>query len=131
MIRPKRLKGYLWGLACVGTLVVGVMRTPAQAPKVGRTNITIAVKEADTGQPISNAHLTLQFQEPGNIRPGKHLAFSAKTNAQGRYRFMDIPKVTVRLMVTAEHHQSFGKEIEVTEDNQVIEVKMKKPQPLL
>jgi hypothetical protein len=35
------------------------------------------------------------------------------------------------LVVTAERHQSFGKEIEVEEDNQVIEVKLKKPQPLL
>jgi hypothetical protein len=35
------------------------------------------------------------------------------------------------LIVTAEHHQSYGKEIELEEDNQVIEVKLKKPQPLL
>jgi hypothetical protein len=131
MIHPKRLKGCIWGVACAATLVVGVMRSPAQTPTVERTNSSIVVKEADTGQPISNAHLTLQFQEPRKIRAGKRLAYSAKTNAQGRYKFMDIPKVTVRLMVTAEHRQSFGKEIEVTENNQVIEVKLKKPQPLL
>jgi len=33
--------------------------------------------------------------------------------------------------VTSEHHQTFSKEFEVERDNQVLEVKLKKPQPLL
>jgi len=87
------------------------------------------VKEADTGDPISQARLTLTFQRPGRLHHS--VSYSAKTNAQGRYQFTNIPKGTVHLFVTAEHHQSFGKEIELEEDNQVIEVKLKKPQPLL
>jgi hypothetical protein len=35
------------------------------------------------------------------------------------------------LFVTAERHQSFGKEIELEQDNQTIEVKLKKPQAQL
>jgi hypothetical protein len=35
------------------------------------------------------------------------------------------------LIVTAERHQSFGQDFELEQDNQVIEVKLKKPQPLL
>jgi len=133
MIRLERPKRFIWGVACAGTLVLGVMRIPAQAQTqtVERTNITIAVKEADTGQPISNAHLTLRFLEPRKFRRGRPIAYSAKTNPQGRYKFQDIPKGMIHLTVTAEHRQSFGKEIEITENNQVIEVKLKKPQPLL
>ena len=41
------------------------------------------------------------------------------------------PKGTVRLMVTSERHESFGKDIEIEKDSQEIDVKLKKPQPLL
>jgi len=125
-------KDFIRVLVCAAPLVLAV-RTPARAQTetVPRTSITISVKEAETDQPISNAHLTLQFMEPRKYRAAKPMAFSAKTNSQGRYKFQDIPKGTIRLTVTSEHRQSFGKEFDVAEDNPVIEVKLKKPQPLL
>jgi hypothetical protein len=131
MIHSNGLKGCIWGIIYAGGLGLVVMPALAQEQPVERTNITIVVKEAGSGQPVANAQLTLQFREPRKYRSDKPLAYSAKTNAQGRYRFQNIPKGTVRLMVTAEHHQSFGKDLEVTEENQVFEVKLKKPQPLL
>jgi len=93
-------------------------------------NVTVLVKDAESGKPINQARLTLQFHEPGKIRH-KLIAYSAKTNAQGRYRFTLIPKGTVRLIVTSEQHQTFSKEFELDENNQVLEVKLKTPQPLL
>lgn len=93
-------------------------------------NVTVLVKDAESGQPINQARLTLQFHEAGKIHH-KLIAYSAKTNAQGRYRFVVVPKGTVRLIVTSEHHQTFSKEFEVNENNQVLEVKLKQPQPLL
>jgi len=125
-------KGFIPLLACAAPLMLAVLTSAhAQTEVVPRTSITVAVKEAETGQPISNAHLTLQFMEPRKYRAAKPMAFSAKTNSQGRYKFQDIPKGTIHLTVTSEHRQSFGKEFEVTEDNPVIEVQLKKPQPLL
>jgi hypothetical protein len=102
---------------------------PATPDSSRETSLTIVVKEADTGDPISQARLTLTFHQPGKLH--RSISYSAKTSAQGRYRFTNIPKGTVVLFVTADHHQSLGKEIEVEEDDQVIEVKLKKPQPLL
>jgi hypothetical protein len=102
---------------------------PAQQQPIPGFNFTVVVKEADTGEAISQARLTLTFRQPGKLH--RTISYSAKTNAQGRYRFTDIPKGTVHLFVTADHHQSYGKEIELEEDNQVIEIKLKKPQPLL
>jgi hypothetical protein len=99
-------------------------------PDSGReTSLTIVVEDADTGDPISQARLTLTFHKPGMLH--RSISYNAKTNAQGRYRFTDIPKGTAVLIVTADRHQSLGKEIEVEEDNQVVDVKLKKPQPLL
>jgi 5-hydroxyisourate hydrolase-like protein (transthyretin family) len=109
-------------------LFCGVCK-PAQQQPIPEVSLTVVVKEAETGDPISQARLTLTFRQQGKLH--RSITYSAKTNAQGRYRFTNIPKGTVRLLVTAERHQSFGKEVEVEEDNQVIEVKLKKPQPLL
>jgi len=128
MLRANHLRfrtGVFVGAAIL--LVCGVCK-PAQQQPIPEVSLTVVVKEAETGDPISQARLTLTFQHGKLHHP---ITYGAKTNAQGRYRFTNIPKGTVRLLVTAERHQSFGKEIEVEEDNQVIEVKLKKPQPLL
>ena len=108
----------------------------AQGKKVSSdtTSMTVLVKEADTGQPIAQAHITLQFSEPGSaLRFGepKKIAYSAKADSRGRYKFMDINKGTIVLTVTAPGHQSYGKELQLDKDNQVFEVKLKKPQPLV
>jgi hypothetical protein len=91
------------------------------------------VKTADTDQPVFQARLTLQFRTPGKgtLARAKPITYSAKTNSQGRYTFTNIPKGAIHLFVTAEHRQSYGKELELTEDNQLVEVKLRKPQPLL
>lgn len=116
-------------LVCAG----GGIRTWAQQ-SAARTNVTVVVTDAESGQPISQARLTLQFTEAGNalkLKRSKGLSYSAKTNPQGRYKFPDLPMGTIRLIVTAERHQTFSKEFELERENQVIDVKLKKPQPLL
>jgi hypothetical protein len=116
-------------------LLVGLLVSLAMADEsADRANVTVVVKDAETDQPLPNARLTLQFHEEGGLarlKRSKMIAYSAKTNPQGRYKFTRIPKGTVRLLVTADHHQSFGKEFELEKDNEVIEVKLRKPQPLL
>jgi hypothetical protein len=98
------------------------------------TNMVVVVKESDTGDPISQARITLVFTQPGT--PGrfgksKKLSYSAKTDAQGRCKLLDINKGPIVLSVTANGHQSYGKELQLERDNQVFEVKLKKPQPLI
>ncbi|MGO8733283.1 MAG: carboxypeptidase-like regulatory domain-containing protein [Terriglobia bacterium] len=129
MLRSNHLRFRTW--VFVGAAIMlfcGVSKSAPQQP-IPQANLTVVVKEADTGDPISQARLTLSFQPPGRLRHS--VSYGAKTNAQGRYQFTEIPKGTVHLSVTAEHRQSYGKEIELEEDNQVIEVKLKRPQPLL
>ena len=104
---------------------------PAWAADGEYTGVTVSVKDAASDQPLANAHLTLVFSEPRKLKRDKKLSYSAKTNPQGRYKFVHIPKGTIRLIVTAERHQSFGQDFELEQDNQVIEVRLKKPQPLL
>jgi hypothetical protein len=131
MLRPNHLRFRTWVFVGAAILLFCRVSEPAQQQPipVPEFSINVVVKEADTGDPISQARLTLTFRQTGKLH--RTVSYGAKTNAQGRYRFTNIPKGTVRLFVTADRHQSFGKEIELEEDNQVIEVKLKKPQPLL
>jgi hypothetical protein len=134
MPRPSHLKCCVWGMVCFAVLSFVTTPAPTWAEEVVRTNVHVVVTEADTGKPINQARLTLRFRvpgDPGKLRIPKTISYSAKTNSQGRYKFTDIPKGTILLLVTAERRQSFGKEIELEEDNQVVEVKLRKPQPLL
>ena len=124
------IRNLLLGMMVVGCLVAN--RDAARAADEPRTNIHVVVTDWETGKPIYQARLTLLFQEESStmkIKHSKPISFSAKTDLQGRYRFTDIPKGTVRLMVTAERHESYGKDIKIDKDNQEIMVRMKKPQP--
>ena len=115
---------------CIGMVILlsCVVGNSAQQQPIPAFDFNIVVKEAETGEVISQARLTLTFKS-GKLH--HVVSYGAKTNAQGQYRFTNIPKGTVHLFVTAERHQSFGKEIELEQDNQTIEVKLKKPQPQL
>jgi hypothetical protein len=106
--------------------------SPANVSGLG--SLIVEVKESETGEPIAQARLTLQFEDPADpskLKPPHKYSYSAKTNAQGRYKFNDINKGKILLIVTMDRHQSFGKEFLFDKDNQVFEVKLKKPQPLL
>jgi hypothetical protein len=129
MIRRNHQKFRTWVVVGGAILLLCGVSKPALSDSAGETGLTVVVKEADSGDPVSQARLTLIFQQPGRLH--RSISYSAKTNAQGRYRFTSIPKGIVHLVVTADHHQTYGKDIELEEDNQVVEVKLKKPQPLL
>ena len=96
--------------------------------------MTVIVKEADTGQPISQARITLQFETPGSemrFRKPHKITYNAKADTQGRCKFTDINKGPIVLTVNAPDHQTYGKELQLDKDNQIFEVKLKRPQPLI
>ncbi|MBI4166118.1 MAG: carboxypeptidase regulatory-like domain-containing protein [Acidobacteria bacterium] len=108
--------------------------TAARAEDPEIFSVNVLVKDAKSDEPIAFARLTLQYRQEGSkfkLKRGKTVSLSAKTNLQGRYKFVNIPKGTIRLMVIADRRQTFGQEIELDEDNQLIEVKLRKPQELL
>ncbi len=132
MSQAHRNKRLALGLCFAAFFFLVVFQAPTRADSAERTSVHVLVKDAVSDQPIANARLTLRFREPGGrFRRSKVLSFSAKTNAQGRYKFTNIPKGTIHLIVTAERQQTFGQDFELEQDNQLIEVKLKKPQPLL
>ena len=103
-------------------------------PSTDTTNMTVVVKEYDTGEPISQARVTLQFGVPhGQLIPNrkpKQIIYNGKTDAQGRCKFVEVNKGPIVLSINAAGHQTYGKELSLEKDNQVFEIKLKKPQPL-
>lgn len=127
-----RAKAVLSVAATMGLLLVLGLSPSLAADSPERINLTVTVTDAQTGKPVNQAHLTLQFREPGGkLKRSKTLSYAAKTNAEGRYKFVDIPEGTVLLIVTEEHHQAFGKQFDVSKQNPLLEVKLKPPQPVL
>jgi hypothetical protein len=125
--------GAAWlAVALLAVSVAGPRTARAEDPEL--VSVNVFVKDAETDQPVQFARLTLQYQQEGSkikLKRDKTISLSAKTNLQGRYKFVNVPKGTVRLMVIADRRQTFGQEIEIEKDGQLIEVKLRKPQPLL
>lgn len=111
---------------------VAVLGTPGRLAAAETTTIRVQVNDAKTGEPIYQAHLTLRFRDPGGfMRRTKIISYTAKTNKDGKGQFPLVPMGTVTLMVTAPDHNTFGKEFEITKENQLIEVKLQKPHEVL
>jgi Carboxypeptidase regulatory-like domain len=133
MIRRSWMRFAVLGLAGVlaGPLAVGAAQSEPPPPEP--ITLTVVVSDSQTGSPINQARLTLTFRQPkeGQFGRAKTFSYSAKTNSQGRYQFPYIPPGTVTLMVTDEHHQTFGKQFDVDKEHSTLDVKLKPPQPLL
>jgi hypothetical protein len=93
------------------------------------TNVIVLVTDAPTNKPVFQARLTLEFRDPESRR-GKTISFSAKTDLQGKYRFTFIPMEPVLLLVTDPNHQTFGQQYQITRQNQLLKVSLRRPQPL-
>jgi hypothetical protein len=138
MLSSPHTKHFVAAWVAASLLLLASLSRPAQAQRVPlsseTTNITVVVKEAETGEPISQARITLNFTEPGGpdrFGKSKKLSYSAKTDSHGRCKFQDINKGKIVLTITATGHQSYGKELLLEKDNQVFEVRLKRPQPLV
>ncbi|MGH9430046.1 MAG: carboxypeptidase-like regulatory domain-containing protein [Terriglobia bacterium] len=129
-LRSGRIRFTAWAVAAI---LVGLLTgKPALAQSGNGSSLIIYVREASNEHPIFQARLTLQFNKHGGrLKKRGLIEYSAKTNPQGRYRFTDIPLGTIRLIVTATDHQTFSQEFQLTKTNQVINVKLKAPHPLL
>lgn len=133
--RHAKLFAAAWVATSLFLIVTFSGSAPGQdgQPNHEPTNMVVIVKEAATGEPISQARVTLEFTVPREhgLGGGRKYVYNAKTDMQGGCKLSEINKGKILLTVTAPAHQSFGKEMQLDHDNQVFEVRLKKPQPLL
>ncbi len=125
----KRSKLVWFGIILAAVAVLGM---PGRLAAAQTTTIRVQVNDAKTGEPIYQAQLTLRFRDPGGfMHRSKIISYTSKTNKDGKSQFPMVPMGTVTLMVTAPDHNTFGKEFEITKENQLIEVKLRKPHEVL
>jgi hypothetical protein len=128
--RSASSRGQKLGVAVTLLASCALMFTALQArthPQL--TNVTVIVTDLPTDKPVFQARLTLEFRDPDSRRR-KAISFNAKTDLQGKYRFTFIPMGPVVLFVTDPNHQTFGKRFQISQQNQTIRVKLRRPQPL-
>jgi hypothetical protein len=84
------------------------------------------------GKPIERASVILRFVEGRSVAKfGKKIRteWTTRTNQEGMAKFPSIPKGKVLIQVIAQGYQTFGKEFDITEDTQKIEITLNPPQP--
>jgi len=84
------------------------------------------------GKPVDRASVILRFVEGRSIAKfGKQIRtqWQTRTNQEGQAKFPTIPKGKVLIQVIAEGYQTFGKQFEIKEDAQTIEIALNPPQP--
>jgi hypothetical protein len=121
-----RIAGIALALLASCILFLGQAQARSHPPL---TNVIVVVTDAPTHKAIFQARLTLEFRDPDSRR-GKIISFSAKTDLQGKYRFTFIPMGPVLLMVTDPNHQTFGKQFQIAQQNQILKVSLRGKQPL-
>jgi hypothetical protein len=122
----RRTVGIPIALLAVYGLAASAILARTQPPV---TSVIVLVTDASSNKPLFQARLTLEFRDPQSRR-GKTISFSAKTDLKGEYQFRFIPMEPVVLMVTEPNHQTFGKEFQISQQNQILRVKLRRPQPL-
>jgi hypothetical protein len=90
------------------------------------SNLSFVVMKADNGKPVRNATVVLHpVNKDGHQSSG---GFELKTDAEGKAGFAGAPFGKLRVQVLARGFQTFGEDYEVTEPNQEIKIKLKRPQ---
>jgi len=126
-LKPRKLLG-LGAFLALGMWMV----MPGGLRAAQQTTVQVLVKDATTGDPIYQAHLTLKFRKHGGLlRRSEIVSYTAKTDKKGRCGFPFVPMGKITLMATAPGHDTFGKIFEINKDRQVIEIQLRKPKPQL
>ena len=92
------------------------------------TEIKLIVIDAEKGQPVPKAAITLTFVRGKNVFGKKDRAqWDVKTDSHGQVVVPFIPRGKMKVVVFAKGYQTFGDEVEVAGDEQTIPVKLVLP----
>lgn len=90
------------------------------------STLTIAVVKEDNGKPVRNAAVVLHpVQHNGKQSRG---GLELKTDSDGKASMDGIPYGVLRVQVIATGFQTFGQDYTVSEAQQLLTVKLKRPQ---
>jgi hypothetical protein len=93
------------------------------------TKLTVQVNSIDTGKPIDRASVIVRFRHRRTVNLKKIVTnWETKTNQQGSVSIPAIPQGEVTIQVIAQNFQTFGDVYQLDQANQVVTIKLKRPQ---
>jgi hypothetical protein len=87
----------------------------------------------EAGHPIENASVVIKFRGGTNAKakpnPKFRKEWDVKTSELGTVKLPSIQKGAILIQVRADNYQTFGQVFDVQEDERILEIKLKPPQP--
>jgi len=92
----------------------------------GTSSTNFVVLKDESGKPVRNAAVILH--PVGKNAKQKNTGFELKTDAEGKTRFDGIPFGVLRVQVIAHGFQTFGDDFQISQPEQNITIRLKRPQ---
>jgi len=85
----------------------------------------------EAGRPIENASVVIKFRGGVKVKPNPKFRkeWDVKTSEQGTVKLPSIQKGPILIQIRADNFQTFGQVFDVQEDERLLEIKLKPPQP--
>ena len=110
-------------------LALSLLALPVLAGDMSKVNIKVTNLR---GKPVDRASVIVRFIEGRSIvKLGKAVKtqWETRTNQEGLAKIPEVPQGKILFQVIAKGYQTYGETVEVTEDEQTVEIKLKPPQP--
>ncbi len=86
----------------------------------------------DSGKPVDRASVIVRFVEGRSyIKLGRKIrnTYELRTNEEGMASIPEIPQGKILIQIIAKGYQTFGQTFDISEDEKMVEIKLKPPQP--
>ena len=87
----------------------------------------------EAGRPIENASVVIKFRggTSAKVKPNPKFRteWDVKTSQDGLVKLPSIQKGAILIQIRADNFQTFGQDFDVQEDERLLEIKLKPPQP--
>jgi hypothetical protein len=83
------------------------------------------------GHPIENASVVVKFAGSTKVKPNPKFRreWDLKTSQEGSVKLPTLQKGPILIQIRADNFQTFGQVFDIQEDERVVEIKLKPPQP--
>ncbi len=116
-------------MVCMRTIWVMVLALVSLPVFAADCRLTVQVNSADTGKPIDRASVVVNFKHGLNVNMKKIVTnWETKTSQDGASKLPPMPQGTITVQVIAQNYQTAGDTYELTEKEQTITIRLKRPQ---
>jgi hypothetical protein len=109
-------------------LVTVFLALPMLADDFTKLEIRVST---EAGHPIENASVVVKFTGRPSAKPNPKFRkeWDVKTSPEGLVKLPTIQKGPILIQIRADNYQTFGQVFDIQEDERVVEIKLKPPQP--